>query len=114
MYQELRVFSGNAHPELAQAICDYLEMPLGQSEAFSFSNENIFVRFCENIRARDVFLVQPIVSPVNDRLMELFVMIDAADPITNQDVKVASMADQAGKGIVVLLNKTDLDRDHTI
>ncbi len=78
MYQELRVFSGNAHPELAQAICDYLEMPLGQSEAFSFSNENIFVRFCENIRARDVFLVQPIVSPVNDRLMELFVMIDAA------------------------------------
>lgn len=78
MYQELRVFSGNAHPELAQAICDYLEMPLGQCEAFSFSNENIFVRFCENIRARDVFLVQPIVSPVNDRLMELFVMIDAA------------------------------------
>jgi len=78
VYQELRVFSGNAHPELARAICDYLEMPLGQSEAFSFSNENIFVRFCENIRARDVFLVQPIVSPVNDRLMELFVMIDAA------------------------------------
>ncbi|MGD0205747.1 MAG: ribose-phosphate pyrophosphokinase, partial [Dehalococcoidia bacterium] len=78
MYQELRVFSGNAHPELAQAICDYLEMPLGQCEVIKFSNENIFVRFCENIRARDVFLVQPIVSPVNDRLMELFVMIDAA------------------------------------
>jgi ribose-phosphate pyrophosphokinase len=78
VYQELRVFSGNAHPELAQAICDYLEMPLGQCEAFKFSNENIFVRFCENIRARDVFLVQPIVSPVSDRLMELFVMIDAA------------------------------------
>ncbi len=78
MYQDLRVFSGNAHPELAQAICDYLEMPLGQCEVIKFSNENIFVRFCENIRARDVFLVQPIVSPVNDRLMELFVMIDAA------------------------------------
>lgn len=78
MYQELRVFSGNAHPELAQAISDYLEMPLGQCEVFQFSNENIFVRFCENVRARDVFLVQPIVSPVNDRLMELFVMIDAA------------------------------------
>ncbi|MDP2950726.1 MAG: ribose-phosphate pyrophosphokinase [Chloroflexota bacterium] len=78
MYQELRVFSGNAHPQLAQAICDYLEMPLGRCEVFQFSNENIFVRFCENIRARDVFLVQPIVSPVNDRLMELFIMIDAA------------------------------------
>jgi ribose-phosphate pyrophosphokinase len=78
VYQELRVFSGNAHPDLAQAISDYLEMPLGQCEVFKFSNENIFVRFCENIRARDVFLIQPIVSPVNDRLMELFVMIDAA------------------------------------
>ena len=78
MYQDLCVFSGNAHPELAQAICDCLEMPLGQCEVIKFSNENIFVRFCENIRARDVFLVQPIVSPVNDRLMELFVMIDAA------------------------------------
>jgi ribose-phosphate pyrophosphokinase len=78
VYQDLCVFSGNAHPELAQAICDCLEMPLGQCEVIKFSNENIFVRFCENIRARDVFLVQPIVSPVNDRLMELFVMIDAA------------------------------------
>jgi ribose-phosphate pyrophosphokinase len=78
MYQDLKVFSGNAHSALAQAICDYLEMPLGECEVFEFSNENIFVRFCENIRERDVFLVQPIVSPVNTRLMELFIMIDAA------------------------------------
>ncbi len=78
MYQELRIFSGNAHPDLAQAISDYLETPLGRCEVFQFSNENIFVRFCENIRARDVFLVQPIVSPVNERWMELFIMIDAA------------------------------------
>jgi len=77
-FQDLRVFSGNAHPALAGAICDYLEMPLGQSEVFEFSNENIFVRFCENIRARDVFILQPIASPVNTRLMELFIMIDAA------------------------------------
>ena len=78
MYQELRIFSGNAHPDLALAICDYLESPPGRCEVFQFSNENIFVRFCENIRARDVFLVQPIVSPVNDRMMELFIMIDGA------------------------------------
>ena len=78
MYQELRIFSGNAHPDLALAICDYLETPPGRCEVFQFSNENIFVRFCENIRARDVFLVQPIVSPVNDRMMELFIMIDGA------------------------------------
>ncbi len=78
LFQGLKVFSGNAHPALAGAICDYLEMPLGECEVFEFSNENVFVRFCENIRARDVFLVQPMASPVNTRLMELFIMIDAA------------------------------------
>ena len=78
MYSELRVFSGRAHPELAQAICRYLEVPLGQVDVFEFSNENIFVRYLENIRSRDVFLVQPFVSPVNTRIMELLIMIDAA------------------------------------
>ncbi len=78
LYTGLSIFSGNAHPALAGSICDYLEVPLGQCEVFEFSNENIFVRFCENIRARDVFLVQPIAFPVNTRLMELFIMIDAA------------------------------------
>jgi ribose-phosphate pyrophosphokinase len=76
--QDLKVFTGNAHPALAQAICDYLQMPLGHAEVFEFSNENIFVRFCENIRARDVFILQTIASPVNTRMMELFIMIDAA------------------------------------
>ncbi len=78
LYQELKVFTGNAHPALADDICEYLEKPLGQCQVFEFSNENIFVRFLENIRARDVFLVQPIAFPVNTRLMELFIMIDAA------------------------------------
>ncbi|MBI1886637.1 MAG: ribose-phosphate pyrophosphokinase [Chloroflexi bacterium] len=75
---ELKLFSGRAHPDLAQAICDYLEFPLGQCEVFEFSNENIFVRYCENIRSRDVYVLQPLASPVNTRLMELFIMIDAA------------------------------------
>src|SRR2546427_807012 len=78
LYQDLKVFTGNAHPALASDICNYLEMPLGECEVFAFSNENIFVRFCENIRARDVFIVQTISSPVNKHLMELFIMIDAA------------------------------------
>ncbi len=77
MYQGLRIFSGNAHPDLAQAICNYLEMPLGECEVFEFSNENIFVRVHENVRDRDVFIVQPMTSPVNTRIMELFIMIDA-------------------------------------
>jgi ribose-phosphate pyrophosphokinase len=77
VYQELRIFSGNAHPELAQSICGYLETPLGACEVLEFSNENIFVRIHENVRQRDVFLLQPLVSPVNTRLMELLIMIDA-------------------------------------
>jgi ribose-phosphate pyrophosphokinase len=77
-FQDLRVFTGNAHPELADAICMYMEMPLGEAEVFEFSNENIFVQFRENIRARDVFIVQTMSPPVNTRIMELFIMIDAA------------------------------------
>ncbi len=77
MYQELCVFTGNAHPALAQAICDYLGRPLGRARVYQFANENIFVEIGENVRQRDVFLVQPIASPVNTRLMELLIMIDA-------------------------------------
>jgi ribose-phosphate pyrophosphokinase len=77
-FQDLRVFTGNAHRELAEDICAYLEMPLGDADVFEFSNENIFVQFKENVRARDVFILQPMCSPVNTRIMELFIMIDAA------------------------------------
>ena len=73
-----RVFSGRANPPLAQSICDYLQIPLGQSHLFEFSNENIFVQYQENIRQRDVFIVQSLVSPVNRSIMELLIMIDAA------------------------------------
>ncbi|MBI3930894.1 MAG: ribose-phosphate pyrophosphokinase [Chloroflexi bacterium] len=74
---ELKVFTGNAHPALAQAITEYLDMPLGRSEVFEFSNENIFVRILDNVRQRDTFVVQPICSPVNKSLVELLIMIDA-------------------------------------
>ena len=77
MYQELSVFSGNAHPQLASAICDYLGRPLGRCKVFEFANENIFVEIGDNVRQRDVFIIQPFVSPVNTRIMELLVMIDA-------------------------------------
>ncbi|MEE8470723.1 MAG: ribose-phosphate pyrophosphokinase [Dehalococcoidia bacterium] len=77
MFDELKVFSGNAHPDLAQAVCGYLGLPLGKMEVFEFSNENIFVRILENVRQRDVFIVQPVCSPVNKNLMELLIVIDA-------------------------------------
>jgi ribose-phosphate pyrophosphokinase len=74
---ELKVFTGNAHPDLANSICSYLGLPLGKADIFQFSNENIFVRILENVRQRDVFVVQPICSPVNKNLVELLIMIDA-------------------------------------
>ncbi len=74
---ELKVFTGNAHPALAQAVVEYLDIPLGKSEVFQFSNENIFVRILENVRQRDTFVVQPLCSPVNTNLVELLIMIDA-------------------------------------
>ena len=74
---ELKVFSGNAHPNLAKAVVEYLSIPLGKSEVFQFSNENIFVRILENVRQRDTFVVQPLCSPVNNNLVELLIMLDA-------------------------------------
>jgi ribose-phosphate pyrophosphokinase len=84
---EIKVFCGNAHPTLARSVCDYLGIPLGKIEVFEFSNENTFVRILENVRERDVFIIQPICSPVNKNLVELLIMIDAfkrasADRIT--------------------------------
>jgi ribose-phosphate pyrophosphokinase len=75
--KELMVFSGNAHPALARAICEYLKIPLGKAEIFKFSNENIFVRILENVRERDVFVLQPFASPVNENLVETLIMLDA-------------------------------------
>jgi len=74
---ELKVFTGNAHPSLAKAIAKYLKIPLGECEVLTFSNENIFVRICENVRQRDAFVIQPICSPVNNNLVELLSMLDA-------------------------------------
>ena len=77
-FDELKVFTGNAHPQLARSVCEYLNIPMGEAEVFKFSNDNTFVRILENIRQRDVFIIQPTCAPVNDNLMELLIMIDAA------------------------------------
>jgi ribose-phosphate pyrophosphokinase len=77
MIDELKVFSGTTHPTLAKKICDYLKIPLGKANIFQFSNENIFVQILENVRERDIFVVQPISSPVNQSLVELLIILDA-------------------------------------
>jgi ribose-phosphate pyrophosphokinase len=71
------VYTGNANPELAQKICRYLGTELGRAEVFQFANDNIFVRVLDNVREKDVFLVQPTSRPVNQSIMELLIMIDA-------------------------------------
>lgn len=76
-YAGLSIYTGNAHPAFARAICSYLEIELGDAEIFKFPNDNIFVKINENVRERDVFLVQSLVRPVSDSIMELLIMIDA-------------------------------------
>lgn len=74
---ELKVFTGNAHPALAKSVCDYMGIPLGKCDVFKFSNDNIFVKILENVRSRDVFVIQPLSMPVNENLVELLIMLDA-------------------------------------
>ena len=71
------VFSGNANPELARAIVNHLRMPLGKAIVDRFSDGEIMVEIMEDVRGRDVFIVQPTCQPTNDNLMELLVMVDA-------------------------------------
>jgi len=71
------VYAGNANPELARKICRYLGTEPGRAEIFQFANDNIFVRILDNVREKDVFLVQPTSRPVNQSIMELLIMIDA-------------------------------------
>jgi ribose-phosphate pyrophosphokinase len=74
---DFTVFTGNANRPLAAAICKHLRIPLGDADVFQFSNENIFVKVNDNVRGRDVFIIQPLCSPVNRSIMELLIMIDA-------------------------------------
>src|SRR5213082_2199049 len=75
---ELKVFTGSANRELAQRIADYVGVPVGDATVSSFPDGETFVRINENIRGRDVFIVQPTCPPTNQNLMELLIMVDAA------------------------------------
>src|ERR1017187_7875239 len=77
MPEELLLFAGSASPKLGGAIAQYLDCPLGQSEMLKFSEGNLFVRVLENVRGRDVYVVQGTGFPANDNFMELLFWIDA-------------------------------------
>jgi ribose-phosphate pyrophosphokinase len=80
---QFQIYHGNANPDLARKICSYLGVETGSVDVFKFANDNIFVKILENVREKDVFIVQPTCNPadgvgdVNNSIMELLIMIDA-------------------------------------
>ena len=77
MHSDLKIFTGNSNPALAQEICDHLSVPLSKATVKTFSDGEIMVEINENVRGRDVFVVQSTCQPSNQNLIELLVMIDA-------------------------------------
>ena len=77
MSSKMMVFTGNANPELAQKVATKLDLSLGKADVGKFSDGEIAVELNENVRGKDVFVVQSTCAPTNDNLMELIVMIDA-------------------------------------
>ncbi|MFM8655518.1 MAG: ribose-phosphate diphosphokinase [Chthoniobacterales bacterium] len=75
---EMRLLTGTAHPRLAKAIADYIGVPLGDATVSSFPDGETFVKINENVRGRDVFIIQPTCPPTNQNLMELLILVDAA------------------------------------
>src|ERR1044072_4688892 len=75
--RELKIFSGQANPQLANDICGFLHLALGEITLGKFPDGENYCKIEEDVRGRDVFLVQPTCPPVNDNLMELLIMIDS-------------------------------------
>lgn len=125
----LMVFTGNANPELSRAVARYLDIPLGIASVGTFSDGETAVEIGENVRGRDVFIIQPTCMPTNDNLMELLVMIDAlrrssADRVTavipyfgyaRQDRRVRSQrVPITAKVVANMLSSVGVDRVLTV
>jgi ribose-phosphate pyrophosphokinase len=120
----MAIFAGNSNPGLVQKICNYLSLPLGGAQVKTFSDGEIQIEINENVRLKDVFVVQSTCSPVNDNLVELLLMIDAfnrssARKITavipyfgyaRQDKKVAPRVPISAKLVADMLTVAGADR----
>jgi ribose-phosphate pyrophosphokinase len=118
------IFSGNSNPVLAKKICDYLNVPMGGAKVKTFSDGEIQIEINENVRLKDIFVVQSTCHPVNDNLVELLLMIDAfnrssAKRITavipyfgyaRQDKKVAPRVPISAKLVADLISTAGADR----
>ncbi len=124
----MAIFAGNSNPALAQKICDYLSLPLGGAKVKTFSDGEIQIEITENVRLKEVFVVQSTCSPVNDNLVELLLMIDAfnrssAKKITavipyfgyaRQDKKVAPRVPISAKLVADMITVAGADRVITL
>ncbi len=124
MYGEIKIFGGRANPALTREICDYLNLPVGRSTAYNFSDGETFVQIEENVRGSDVFIVQPTCRPVNENLIELLIMLDAfkrssASRVTavlpyygyaRQDKKDAPRVPITAKLVADLISRAGADR----
>jgi ribose-phosphate pyrophosphokinase len=86
----LKVFTGNANPGLAQAICDYLDVELGRADVRQFSDGETNVELGENVRGMDVFVIQPTCAPANTHLMELLILLDAVKRASAKRITVVT------------------------
>lgn len=121
---QFKIFSGNSNPELAQAVCQILNVPLGQAYITNFTDGETQVEIRESVRGRDIYVIQSTCSPVNQSYMELFIMLDAlkrasAASITavipyygyaRQDRKVAPRAPISAKCMADLLTAAGAGR----
>jgi len=121
---DFAIFSGNSNPVLSKKICDYLNVPMGGAKVKTFSDGEIQIEINENVRLKDIFVIQSTCSPVNDNLVELLLMIDAfnrssAKRITavipyfgyaRQDKKVAPRVPISAKLVADLITVAGADR----
>lgn len=128
MIDKIRIFSGNSNPPLAASICEQLGVPLGVAKVKRFSDGEVMVEIGENVRGRDVYVVQSTCAPTNDNLMELLIMMDAlkrasADTITvvmpyygyaRQDRKAAPRTPITSKLVADLVTTAGADRVVTV
>jgi len=103
---ELKIFSGSANRDLAERICKYVGVPLGQATISSFPDGETYVKIEENIRGHDVFIIQPTCPPTNQHLMELLIMVDAA----RQDRKDQPRVPITAKLVANLLHAAGVSR----
>jgi len=128
MHDKIRVFTGNSNPALAQKICDCLHVPIGAARVRNFSDGEIMIEIAENVRGRDVYIIQSTCAPTNNNLMELLIMTDAlkrasAATITavipyygyaRQDRKAAPRTPITAKLVADLITTAGIDRVVTI